>query len=145
MGDPRWTKKQAKSVTSLKYVSSGQAALTVPPQNPKSHLQQRATKRIFHRWLLRTTPHKTAEVDSEGEERLTTTRQALKSNHMEKIGSVPPPVPNLSDVAPHHDPQAHAKPTQAHRSPRSENKEVEMHTNTRQNSTRCTAKRVHSS
>ncbi|KAL0179129.1 hypothetical protein M9458_024571, partial [Cirrhinus mrigala] len=49
---------------------------------------------------------------------------------MEEIGSVPPPVPNLSDVALHHDPKAHSKPTQAHRSPRSENKEVEMRTNT---------------
>lgn len=29
------------------------------PHNPKSHLQQRATKRIFHRWLPRTTLHKT--------------------------------------------------------------------------------------
>lgn len=73
----------------------------------------------------------TAEVDSQGEERLTTTRRALKSNHMEEIGSVPPPVPNLSDVALHHDPKAHAKPTQSHHIPRSENKEVEMHTNKR--------------
>ncbi len=49
---------------------------------------------------------------------------------MEEIGSVPPPVPNFSDVALHHDPKAHAKPTQPHCSPRSENKDVEMHTNT---------------
>ncbi|KAK2876172.1 hypothetical protein Q8A67_020268 [Cirrhinus molitorella] len=34
------------------------------------------------------------------------------------------------DVALHHDPKAHAKPTQTHRSPRPENKELEMHTNT---------------
>lgn len=72
----------------------------------------------------------TAEVDSEGEERLTTSRRALKSNHMEEIGSVPPPVTNFSDVALHHDPEAHAKPTQPHCSPRSENKDLEMHTNT---------------